>query len=162
MEIFAINGANEGSTLMTKTVTRLDANEAHRFPDNNHFEYNTHQEVGNVRDENNSGSAALCVELASLESRKLGSDDISGECDAKSRSLEHLYADGGSTTLFETENMFVQDSYLGKCSSEWDTIGGNTDITAAFEGKMILEANLRSIIAWASPIAWKIYISQQR
>ncbi|PVF93608.1 hypothetical protein CPB86DRAFT_715068 [Serendipita vermifera] len=44
--------------------------------------------------------------------------------------------------------------------SEWETTGGKADVIAAFEGKMILDAPLKSVLEWAAPIVWKMFLRQ--
>jgi hypothetical protein len=158
MESLGTNCDQDGSTLIIETVTKLEVQD---IPDNNHFGCYTRHKLESNHDEC-SKSASLCVELASSNSRKLRNHDTFGESDVKSWSLQRLHTDGGSMTISETEDISVKESYPEKNASEWDTIGGNADITAAFEGKMILEADLQSILAWASPIAWEIFLEQAR
>jgi hypothetical protein len=68
-----------------------------------------------------------------------------------------LVGDQDENVEQEAVNVTVTPDQL---SSEWETTGGKADVLAAFEGKMVLDAPLKSVLEWAAPIVWKMFLRQ--
>ncbi|CAG8641923.1 10417_t:CDS:2 [Acaulospora colombiana] len=69
--------------------------------------------------------------------------------------------DFGGIVGEEGDNLVEQEAVITPDQlSEWETTGGRADVIAAFEGKMVLDAPLKSVLEWAAPIVWKMFLRQ--